>query len=331
MIATFLATLTPMLTLFICIAVGFVFTKLKILPEGSSKVMAKLETWIFCPALSFMTMVRFCTVETIGEHIINITLAVIGVAFAMGLAIFLSRFFAKRGSYERGVYAYALAFANGGYMGDPIVLALFGDVGLSYYKLFYLPLSIMINSWGITVLTPATEKKNNLWRKLLNAPTVAMLAGIAVGLSGLGGYLPAFVTGSLDALKSCMGPVAMLLAGATIAKYNVFGMLKKKKVYIATAYSLLLKPALVVAVIFCAKTLANLAFGLSIGNDVLFLAFFGSATAIGLNTVVFPEAYGGDPETGASMTLVSHTLCVITIPLLYALMVTIFGTPFQLM
>ena len=331
MIATFLATLTPMLTLFICIAVGFVFTKLKILPEGSSKVMAKLETWIFCPALSFMTMVRFCTVETIGEHIINITLAVIGVAFAMGVAIFLSRFFAKRGSYERGVYSYALSFANGGYMGDPIVLSLFGDIGLSYYKLFYLPLSIMINSWGITVLTPATEKKNNLWRKLLNAPTVAMLAGIAVGLSGLGGYLPAFVTGSLDALKSCMGPVAMLLAGATIAKYNVFGMLKKKKVYIATAYSLLLKPALVVAVIFCTKTLANLAFGLSIGNDVLFLAFFGSATAIGLNTVVFPEAYGGDPETGASMTLVSHTLCVITIPLLYALMVTIFGTPFQLM
>ncbi len=328
MITTFLATLTPMLTLFVCIAVGFVFTKLKILPEGSSKVMAKLETWIFCPALSFMTMVRFCTIETIGEHIINITLAVIGVAFAMGVAMLLSRFFAKRGSYERGVYAYALSFANGSYMGDPIVLSLFGDIGLSYYKLFYLPFSIMINSWGITVLTPATEKKSNLWRKLLNAPTIAMLAGIAVGLSGLGGNMPAFVTGSLDALKSCMGPVAMLLAGATIAKYDVFAMLKKTKVYVATAYSLLVKPALVVAVIFGAKTLANLFFGFAIGNDVLFLAFFGSATAIGLNTVVFPEAYGGDPETGASITLVSHTMCVITIPLLYALMVAIFGTPF---
>ena len=328
MITTFLATLTPMLTLFVCITVGFIFTKMKILPEGSSKVMAKLETWIFCPALGFMTMVRFCTVKTIGEHIINITLAVIGVTFAMSIAIFLSRFFAKRGSYERGVYAYALAFANGGYMGDPIVQALFGDIGLSYYKLFYLPFSIMINSWGISVLTPATENKRNLWRKLLNAPTIAMLAGIAVGLSGLGGYLPAFVTGSLDALKSCMGPVAMLLAGATIAKYNVFEMLKKKKVYVAAAFSLLIQPVLLVSLLFGAKTLTNLLFGLSIGNDVLFLAFFGSASAIGLNTVVFPEAYGGDPETGASITLISHTMCVITIPLMYALMVSIFGTPF---
>lgn len=320
-----------MLTLFICIAIGFVLTKFKILPDGSSKVMAKLEIWIFCPALSFMTMVHCCTVKTIGEHIINITLGVIGVAFAMGLAIFLSRFFAKRGSYERGVYAYAMAFANGGYMGDPIILALFGEMALSYYKLFYLPFSLMINSWGISVLTPNTGKKSNVWRKLLNAPTVAMLAGITVGLAGVSAYLPNFVTGSLDTLKACMGPVAMLLAGATIAKYNFLSMLKNKKVYAVTAIKLLLMPMLTVALIFGVKTLANAALGLSIDNDVLFLAFFASASAIGLNTVVFPEAYGGDPESGAGLALVSHTLCVITIPLMYALMVTIFGTPFQLM
>ncbi len=326
---TFFATLTPMLTLFVCIAVGFVFTKLKILPEGSSKVMAKMEIWIFSPALSFMTMVRFCTLETVGEHFINITLGVIGVAFSMCVAIFLSRFFAKKKSYDRGVYAYALAFANGGYMGDPVILSLFGELALSYYKLFYLPFSLMINSWGISVLTPGTGGKNSFWRRLINPPTVAMVAGIAVGLSGLGRYLPAFVTGSLDTLKACMGPVAMLLAGATIAKYSLIAMLKNKKVYVVTALKLVLQPILLVALIFGVKTLANLAFDLSIGNEVVFLAFFASASAIGLNTVVFPEAYGGDPETGASLALISHTLCVITIPLMYALMVALFGTPFS--
>ena len=105
-------------------------------------------------------------------------------------------------------------------------------------------------------------------------------------------------------------------------------MLKRKKVYFAAAFSLLIQPALLVSLLFGIKTLANMAFGLSISNDVLFLAFFGSASAIGLKTVVFPEAYGGDPEIGASITLISHTMCVISIPLLYALMVTIFGTPF---
>ena len=52
----FLATLNPMLTLFLCIAVGFVLYKCKLLPENAGSVIAKLETWVFCPALSFMTM-----------------------------------------------------------------------------------------------------------------------------------------------------------------------------------------------------------------------------------------------------------------------------------
>ena len=327
--STFLATLNPMLTLFICIAIGFIFSKCKILPEGSGKVMAKLETWIFCPALNFTTMAYFCTVDSIGEHLINIILSSLGVILAIAISVFLARFFVKEKGPERGVYLYALAFANSGYMGDPIVLAMFGDVALSYYKLFCLPIQLMIYSWGIGVMTPVTEKKGGAWRRLLNAPTVAMLLGMAVGLSGVGKYIPGFLTNSLDTLKVCMGPVAMLLAGVTIAKYDFLSMLKNKRVYVATLLRLFPLPAIIVAFIFLLKVLASSAFDLSISNDVLFLTFFATAPALGLNTVIFPEAYGGNPETGASMAMISHTLCVITIPLLYALMVTLFGVPFQ--
>ena len=68
MLETFLATLTPMLTLFICIAVGFIVKKAGLLPDNAGKVMAKLETWVFCPALSFSTMAKFCTMESLGTH-----------------------------------------------------------------------------------------------------------------------------------------------------------------------------------------------------------------------------------------------------------------------
>ena len=60
---------------------------------------------------------------------------------------------------------------------------------------------------------------------------------------------------------------------------------------------------------------------------MLYLAFFAIAAPLGLNTVVFPEAYGGNPETGASMAMISHTLCILTIPLMYAVMILAFGTP----
>ena len=327
--STFSATLNPMLTLFVCIAAGFILSKCKILPEGSGKVMAKMETWIFCPALNFTTMAYYCTVDSIGEHFINIILSSFGVMLAVGISILLAPRFVKKKGTERGVYHYALAFANSGYMGDPIVLALFGNLGLAFFKLYCLPVQLMIYSWGISVMIPGGEKKGGAWRRVINAPTVAMLLGIAVGLSGVGKYIPAFMTNSLDTLKVCMGPVAMLLAGVTIAKYDFLSMLKNKKVYIATALRLTLLPAIIVSFTLGLKTLANAAFGLNIGNEVLFLTFFATAPALGLNTVIFPEAFGGNPETGASMAMISHTLCVISIPLLYALMVTLFGVPFQ--
>ena len=190
--ATFFATLTPMLTLFFCIAVGFIAAKTNILPDSASKTMAKMETWIFCPALSFMTMVRYCTVDSLSTHGVNIIMATITVVLSMVIAIPLAKLFVKENNAERGVYSYALAFANSGYIGDPIVLALFGEEALAYYKIFCLPLSLVIYTWGISVLTPKSAGKGSALKRLLNAPTVAMLVGVLMGLSGLADICPNF-------------------------------------------------------------------------------------------------------------------------------------------
>ena len=316
-----------MLTLFFCIAIGFALRKAEILPPNAGKVMAKLITWVFYPALSFTAMAKYCTVSSLSTHATNILLSSLGVAVAMGLAFALARVFVREKGYERNIYTYALAFANSAYMGDPLVLALFGEEMLSYYKLYCLPVTLTIYTWGISALVPRSDKKENPLKKLCNPPMVAMFLGIAVGLSGLGAHLPNFAVSTLNSLKGCMGPVAMLLVGFTVASYPTKDVIAKKAVYVSSLFRLVFIPTVIIVVLFGIKTLAGLAFGLSIGNTVLFLCFFAVATPFGLNTVVFPEAFGGNPKTGASMALVSHTLGVLTLPLLYALMVLLFGTP----
>ena len=338
MLETFLATLNPMLMLFICIALGFILRKTNILPENAGKVMAKLEMWVFCPALSFSSMARFFTIDTISLHATNIVVSAISVGLAVGIAIPLSFLFIKKKCYDRGVYQYALAFGNSGYVGDPLVLALFGEVGLSFYKLACLPISIVIYTWGMSVLVPSGEKKGGGLKKLFNAPTIALLIGMAVGLicGAVGANVPVgstaydvvfpkFIIDTLDALRVCMGPVAMLIAGVTIANYDFKSLLKNKKVYVASALRLVVIPVVILGALFGLKELANAIFGLAIDNTPIILLFFAIAAPLGLNTVVFPEAYGGDPKTGASMAMISHTLCVISIPIMYALLIAVFG------
>ena len=325
MLETFQAMLNPVLSLFLCIAIGFILRAANILPKDAGKVMAKLITWVFYPALSFTTMASYCTVDKLGQNITYILLCCCGVALALGISIPLGRLLAKRKPSEKGVYQYSLAFANSAYMGDPLVLALFGDLVLSYYKLYCLPISLTIYTWGISVLVPQNGKKGGVLKKLLNPPMVAMLVGIVVGLSGLGAYMPTFLSSTMNSLKSCMGPVAMLLVGFTVACYPLGEMLKQKPVYVATFMRLCVMPAIIISAVFGLKTLANLVFDLNIDNTVLFLSFFAVATPAGLNSVVFPESFGGDPKPGASMALISHVLGVLTMPLLYALMTFLFG------
>ena len=322
----FLATLFPMLTLFSCIAVGFLARRARLLPDNAGTTMAKLETWIFVPALSFTTMLRYCTPATLGTHAQNLVFSAIGVALAIAISVLLARLFVKRGTQEHGIFLYALAFANSGYMGDPIVQALFGDAVLSYYKIYCLPVSLAIYTWGISRMVPAQGK--GTLRRLLNPPTVALLLGIVAGLAGVGSAIPDFLISALDLLKSCMAPVAMLLAGFTIAAYPLGEMLSDRRVYAASLLRLVAIPTVIMAILFGLKALAALIPGVTVGNDVIFLTFFAVGTPLGLNTVVFPAAYGGDPKTGAGMTLVSHTLAILTIPLLYSLLSLLLGTPF---
>lgn len=331
MIQTFLATLQPMLTLFLFIALGFLLYKIKIIPENGSKVLAKILTYAICPALSFTSMAKNFTVSTLLDHFVNLILGSITVGVALIITFSLIGLFVKdKTSYERGIYKYALTIGNMGYVGDPVVIALFGLEGLAFYKIAVLPFSILIYTWGISVLVPHGNQKQSFIKSFLNVPTVGMFIGMIAGLTGFGNILfstPAltFVADSLTGLGNCMGPIAMILAGVTVARFNVKKMLSDKKVYVATIFRLIFIPALIIAVMYGIITLANAVFPIYISNSFLFLVFFAIATPLGMNTIVFPEAYGGDPSTGAGMTVVSHTLCVITIPLMYALLTLLFG------
>ena len=313
-----------MMMLFICMIIGFTLGKAKILSEDSATTVAKLETWVFCPALSFSSMSRYFTVKTLSSHALNITLAAIFIAIAVTVAVILAKLFVREKCDERGIYTYVLTFGNYGYMGDPLIKEIFGDEMLANYKLFCVPVLILTYAWGISLLIPKGKGKNNTLKSIFNPSTVAMLLGMIVGISGLGTSLPVFMSNTLTSLGNCMGPVAMILLGLTVSSYDIREMLTDKKIYIATLLRLVILPAALIHILFGVKELANLAFNLEISNLILIYAFFIVATPHGMNTIVFPKAYGGNPKTGAGLSLISHTLSIITIPLMFSLMRYIF-------
>lgn len=310
MLEAFLATLSPMMVMFSCIIIGFVVYKLKILPENTPSVLSKLEVNIFLPALVLSSFIRNCTVESIFAQSSVLLYGCIALVISLSMGIPLSYLFSKERN-ERNIYSYSLVIANCGFLGNAMASQVLGAEGLYLYILFYMPASACIYTWGMRMLIPEGKgQKKSIFKSLLNPSFVSMILGLALGLCGFGKIMPDFASTVLNNLAACMGPVAMLLTGVVIAQYDVLRLLKNKKVYFAAALRLLILPAIIVAVLWL------------LGADklTLTLALFCFGSALGLNTVVFPAAYGGDTHTGASMAMISHVGAVISIPVLYALL-----------
>ncbi|MBO4979345.1 MAG: AEC family transporter [Clostridia bacterium] len=312
-------TLWQMLTMFAFILVGYALRRTKILPEQSGVTMARLETYFFVPALSLSNMMAYCTVERFRENWTLILYGAVLVIVFILVAIPLSHLFvpgAKTSAeeYQRSIYRYGMSFANYGFMGDFIILEVFGNLFFFKYKMFCLVVGIFCSSYGLYLLIPK-DKGAGLWHNvkkgLLAPPMLALFAGIAVGLLNLGQYLPPFLTSMLEKAGACQGPVAMVLAGFVIAGFPLREILVNKKVYVATFVRMVAIPAVIVLALHLLKA----------PTDVRILALICFGTPLGLNSIVYPQTYGGDVKTGAAMASISHTLSVVIIPLMYLLLI----------
>lgn len=313
MLETFLATVSPMMVMFLCILIGFGLKRTRVAPENTATVLSKLEIYVLLPAQILMTFLKYCTLETIRDQYRVVLYGCVAIALSVLMGCLLFRLFSKE-NYERRIYRYSLIIANTGFLGSAIVPQIMGEAALYTYMLFSLPLNVVLYSWCINTLVPEKKgEKKALWKRLLNPTMIALAAGILLGISGAGSVLPGFALTTLEKLSGCMGPIAMVLTGFVVGGYDLKELLKNKRVYIVSALRLTVLPCVIVACLVL----------LGADRNTALMAMFAYGAALGLNTVVIPAAHDGDTHTGAAMALISHVGAVVTIPLLYALLTQI--------
>lgn len=321
----FSATCGQTIYLFVLILIGFFLTKWKLLPEGTSKILAKLENMLFIPALMLKTFMDDFTVDRLGESGMLFLFSSVLLVIIVPLAILLSRILARDG-YIQNIFTYGLCFSNFGYVGISVVSAVFPAYA-SDYLVFVMPLYILIYLWAVPALL-MNEGKTTLRQKLkalVNPMFIGMFIGMVLGI--VFSILPEFeLPGALvpplsalntcvDALKSCMSPIAMILTGITVANIDFKKTFTNLQIYGVTAVRLLVLPILFLLALRFLPPLV----GLEVPENIFVCAIASLAMPLGLNTVVIPSAYGKDVSVAAGMALISHLLGCITIPLVFLL------------
>ncbi len=308
-------SLSQMAVLALFIIIGFTVAKLKIVGKDASGVLSKLENTVFIPALVMGTFMSNFTVEKLGAAWKILLFSTVIVLIVIPTAMLCSKIASKDG-YIRKIYTYGLAFANFGFMGIPIVSALFPQYEM-YYIIFTLPLWTFIYVWGVPSLLMGKENhtvKEKL-KALVNPMFVALIIGALIGISGI--KLPTFITSVVNTCGNCMSPIAMIITGITFANMNVKKVLSDKSIYFISFVRLVVLPLAFGGVYVLAVKLLDL----NIPEYYFICMLCSQAMPLGLNTVVVPAAYGKDTSVAAGMALISHVLSVITVPII----LTLFG------
>lgn len=300
----FIATLEQTGFLFLFILMGYLLARKKLIPDNSQAVLSKLENYVFIPALVLGTFIGNFTPEkiTVAAELLLGSLGLGLIAIVLSL---LCVRFCSRDPYERSIYTYGLCFSNFGFMGNAVVSALFPDIFMEYL-IFTLPLWSLIYLWGVPVLLLGDSgSKPTLAQRLknfVNPMFVCTLLGMLIGILGV--PVPEFIGSAVSAAGSCMSPIAMLLTGMTIARFDLKAVLGIKSVYLVTALRLLVYPLVFIGVM------------LLVPMEPVFAtcALCSLAMPLGLNTIIIPSALGKDTKVASGMALVSHVLSCVTIP-----------------
>jgi malonate transporter len=298
-----LNTALPFFALIFC---GYGAGRLRLLDETAA---AGVNTFVFyfaLPAFLFGLMSSSPIGEVVNAPFIGAYVTASLVLFALTALVGFRLF--EIGRAEAAVQGLAAVLANTGYMGIPLVSAVFGReaavpivVGLTLDGVLMIPLGIVIIESSKGRAESLTHTALATFSALARNPLIlSIFAGLAVSTTGFNPPMP--LGNFLDLLGGTAGPCALFALGATLAGRSVAG--GTAEVSYMTFMKLVLHPA---ALFFTTTVIFSV--------DPLWAtaALLGAALPIAANVFIVARQYNVYVSRTSSAILISTAVSLISV------------------
>ena len=143
--------LQQMTVMFLMMAVGYLCYRRQILTEEVSRKVSAIVVNVANPCMILSSALTDQQMQ--GKELLQ-TLAIVVMmyAFLLVMAQLLPRILCIQ-KESRGAYAAMTVFANIGFMGFPVLAAMYDNGALLYGAVFQIPFNILIYTYGVAVLT----------------------------------------------------------------------------------------------------------------------------------------------------------------------------------
>ena len=284
--------LQQMIIMFLLMSVGFVGSKIGMITEETSKRLSAIVVNIANPAMILVSGISDERME--GRELLSLTVVLLRVD-----------------PKSRGVYQAMTVFSNIGFMGYPIIAALYGSSAILYGALYSIPFNILIYTFGVSALRKkenGEEKKKLSLKEVLNIGVITSIISLILYLWQI--RVPGFLTDTLSYLGNLTAPLSMMVIGASMTSISLRELFTDVRLLLFSLIKLLLIPVLGMLLIRQVVT-----------NEVICGVFMIMlATPVGSMTAMLAQEYDGDYETASRGVTLTTLLSVITMPVVSLLL-----------
>lgn len=295
--------LQQMIVLFLLMGIGFLCCKLKMITDEVSKKLSAIVVNIANPAMVLTGCMGDNKIE--GRELLLIAVLVIAVYIILVILALILPAMLKIDKKSRGTYQAMTIFSNIGFMGFPVVSALYGSSAILYAALFTIPYNVLIYTFGVSAMSTdenAGWKDSFSLKRVMNVGVIACIVTIIIYLLQI--PIPEFIKSATTHLSNLTAPLSMMVIGASLASINIKKLFTDVKLLIFSAIKLLIIPVLGVLII-----------RQFVDNEMICgVCMVMLATPVGSMTAMLAQQYDGDYEMASKGVALTTILSVATMP-----------------
>jgi len=287
--------------LVICMAMGFIAKKGKVIDEKGIPVLSAILVNITLPCLMLMSMQREFDASLFSSSMLIIAITLVLHVGEWLIAYFMMKWL-KADEDESVIWTFSLIFANMSYMGIPVIESMYGKDALFYASMANMVFNMFVFTLGIKIM----QKSGNMNLKAIffNRPIVATVTGFIMFLCSI--KLPEVISKPVSMVGNMTTPLSMIIIGCILAGNDLKTVFSGRKVYVVTFLRLLGIPLLLLVIL-----------RLFVKDEMLITVLVMlSSMPVAAITAIFAAEYGRKPSLASKMVFLTTVLSVFTIPVM---------------
>lgn len=296
----FILIFNQLLKMLIIMAVAFVCYRIGLVNQEGNKSLSNLLLMVINPCLIITVYQTDYDPALVRGLLISFIAAIVSHLIAIVISQILIR---EKGNAECAVERFSAVYSNCGFIGIPLISNVLGSEGVFYLTAYMTVFNILSWTHGLGLMKGRFSMK--YLKEGLRSPMIlCTVAGMVLFFLQL--QIPSVLLDSMTYIADMNTPVAMMVAGFSVAQADLKRLVSNLRIYKAAFLKLLLIPLCVLLFLRIAKLPENIAY----------VTLIATACPTAATTTMMAIRYDRNYTYASEIFALTTILSIVSIPLI---------------